>query len=194
MSLTDKFKIIIPPQDIRCNPEYISRLADGDREAFAWIYKNYCKKIYDYALLMTNNVSLSEDLVQEIFLKLWQHKEKLKGIENFNSYFYMIMKNLIIDFFKVQEKERANLKELSYIMKIEVSGDLLIVKETEKLIDEAIEKLPRQQKMVYQLLREHAWKREKIATTLKLSPNTVKVHMQKALKSLKENVRERMPE
>ena len=70
MSLPDRFKMITTPQDIACNPDCIQRPANDDRTAFEWIYKNYSKKIFDYAFLMTGNETMSEDIVQEIFLKL----------------------------------------------------------------------------------------------------------------------------
>src|SRR5688572_12903709 len=112
--MRDKFTIIIPPQDIACNPECILRLANGDREAFAWIYKNYSKKIYDYALLLTGNEAESDDIVQDIFLRLWNAKENLKSVQNFNSYFNIMAKNYVASFFEKKAKEKIHLKNYGY--------------------------------------------------------------------------------
>src|SRR6266496_1881967 len=102
MSLSDKFKIIIPPQDVNCNPEYIRGLANGDKEAFAWIYKNYCRKIFDYAMLITGSKEQGEDVVQEVFIKLWKHRAKLKEVKDFNGYLYMLYKNHVMDVLRRQ--------------------------------------------------------------------------------------------
>ena len=73
--LPGKFDIIIPPQDIICEPGLQGKLANGDSKAFAWVYKNYCKRVYNYALLMTNNSTQSEDIVHDIFIKIWIGEE-----------------------------------------------------------------------------------------------------------------------
>src|SRR5687768_12927844 len=105
MHIPDKFNVIIPPQDIACEPGCLERLSLGDRQAYAWVYKNYCKKVYDYAMLMTRNDAMSEDVVQEVFLKLWQHRAKLSFVKDFNAYMYMLYRNHILDVLKGQQKE-----------------------------------------------------------------------------------------
>lgn len=104
--LSNKFEIIIPPNDIACDAGCLQRLADGDQKAYTWVYKNYCKKVYDYALLITKNATLSEDIVQQVFLNLWNNRERLRTVNMFNGYLYMLYHNYILDILKKEEVEK----------------------------------------------------------------------------------------
>lgn len=186
-NLPGKFNVIIPPQDITCDPDCLERLASGDRQAYAWMYKNYCKKVYDYAMVMTGNEAMSEDVVQEVFLKLWQHREKVRAVENFNAYLYILYRNHVLDVLKGQQKEirvrHVYCRELA-VPCITVN-EIISYKEKELAMAQAVKRLPQQQQLVYKLSREYGWKRDQIAKELKIAPNTVKAHIQKALRFLK---------
>ena len=187
---SDKFNIVIPPQDIRIHSDYLKRLADGDGEAYTWVYKNYARKVYDYALLITGNESISEDVVQEVFIKLWRHRGKLKGVEDFNAYLYRLYRNHILDVLKGQKKEKnARQKYYEFMQSSSiVENGILSAREKEREVNKAIKQLPSQQQLVFRLSREYGWKRDKIAKELKISPNTVKGHIQKGLRFLREKV------
>jgi len=185
-NIPNKFNVIIPPQDIKINPDCLERLAAGNSEAYEWVYKNYCRKVYDYAMLMTRNEAISEDVVQETFLKVWQHREKLRAIENFNSYLFILYRNYIRDVLKGQQKEISVRHEYyrdSAIPEITVD-DTIDYKETQQLIARAVKQLPQQRQLIYKLVREQGWKRQEIAKELQIAPNTVKAQMQKTLRFL----------
>ena len=187
MSSSEKFTIIIPPQDIAVKPDCLKRLAKGDPEAFQWLYKNYCGKVYDYAFLMTGNMHLSEDIVQEVFLKIWMHRARLTSIENFNGYVHIMVKNYTLSHLRNQAKEQCNLREYGKFKSAiaSVGNENIEYKEREQILKEGVKLLPPRQQLVYILRREHGWKREQIAEKLKLSPLTVKTHIKKAIKSIR---------
>lgn len=183
----DKFKTVIPPQDITCSNDKLQRLAAGDRQAFAWVYKNCCQKVYEYALMITNNQQMSEDVVHDVFIKLWINKEKLKSVQNFNGYLYRLYRNLLLDKLKSHQRE-INVRKNYCIddsINITNANDIMIIKEQEQLMENAIKQLPKQQQIVYRLRREHGWKHDKIARELEISPFTVKCHLQKAIGQLR---------
>jgi RNA polymerase sigma-70 factor (ECF subfamily) len=191
MQLPDKFTIIIPPQDIAGFPGCLTSLANGDRAAFGWLYRNYCRKVYDYAMLMTNNEHLSEDIVQDVFCKIWQHREKLKVVGDFNAYLYMLYKNHVLDVLRGNQRETR--VRQTYFQDTVTRGmlpdEIISHKEMEQAVMRAVKLLPKQQQLVYKLSREQGWKREVIAKELKVSPLTVKGHIQKALGKLREDLR-----
>ena len=191
MQLPDKFTIIIPPQDIAFEPGLQEKLANGDSNAFAWVYKNYCKKVYNYALLITNNNEQSEDVVQDVFVKLWTNREKLNDVKDFNGYLYMLYRNHVMDVLRGQQKEMKGKQAYYQIQPVAVNtvNDLIDYKEAERLIAEAIKEMPKGQRVVYMMSREEGLKRDKIAKELKLSPLTVKNHIQNALRFLKKKLR-----
>ena len=190
MKLSDKFRVIIPPQDIACEPGVLDRLADGDRDAYGWVYKNYCEKVFDYAMLMTGNEAMSEDMVQEVFLKVWQHRKKLKVVEDFNGYLYILYRNHILDAMKRQQKETSVRHEYYKKTKDIFVDDCIGCKETQQAITKAVQQLPQQRQLVYTLGREYGWTREEIANKLNVAQNTVKAQMQQALRFLKTQISE----
>ena len=187
MSSINKFNIIIPPQDIACEPGCLQRFSHGDRQAFAWLYKNYSRKVFDYVKLMTGNESLSEDLVQEVFIKLWIHREKLATVENFNGYLYRLQKNLVINSMKQQQTEMITRQKYFFESLIQVTraDELIERKELADILEKKISLLPLKQQQVYRLSSETGLRREQIAKLLNISPFTVKCHLQKARKFLR---------
>src|SRR5688500_18000810 len=103
MSFTKKFQVIIPPQKISEKPDCLNNLSKGDSNAFEWLYKNYSRKVFDYAFLLTGEAATSEDIVQEVFLMIWFKREKLSAIENFDAWLHTISRNYVVD----QIKKRA---------------------------------------------------------------------------------------
>ena len=142
--------------------------------------------MYDYALLMTGNLHLSEDIVQEVFLKIWMHRAKMQSVDNFNGYIHIIVRNHTLSHLRGQEKEQSNLREYSRFKPAaeSVTEENIEKKERDQIIKEGVRRLPPRQQIAYTLRREHGWKRERIARELNISPFTVKGHIQKAIKSL----------
>lgn len=192
MNQHEKFRIVIPPQDITCEPGIVQKLADGDTAAFAWVYKNYCGKVFDYAMLLTNSKALSEDIVQDVFVKLWMRRERLKGIENFNGFLYLLYRNQILDVLRKQKRQklRCELYCNSEVLMITPAADeVMIAKERNQIIQTEIRNLPQQQQLVFTFVKEYGLKRTKVAEELKLSENTIKNHLSKAVGKLKERLK-----
>jgi RNA polymerase sigma-70 factor (family 1) len=182
-----KFNIIIPPQDIQENPECLQRIASGDRKEFEWLYKNYCSKLYDYVVLLTADKFLSEDIVQEAFIKIWNNKEMLASVKNFNSYLYAIAKNLLLDKWRKKQLEKEHIKK--FVTEQQPSEhNLFYQRNQEQTINAAIKKLSSKQQLVYKMIREEGMKREEVSKELNITPNTVKVTMQNALHNLKKQL------
>jgi RNA polymerase sigma-70 factor (ECF subfamily) len=183
----NKFNIIIPPQDIECNPQCLEKIAAGDSKEFEWLYKNYCSKIYNYLLLLTSDKALSEDITQDVFIKIWKNKEALTTINNFNGYVYFIAKNLLLDKWRKQQNEKEVIKNFASTQQ-QTENNLFYQRSEEQAVSAAIKTLSPKQELIYRLIREEGRTRNEISKSLKLSPNTVKATMQNALHNLKERL------
>jgi RNA polymerase sigma-70 factor (ECF subfamily) len=181
-----KFNIIIPPQDIQQNPGCLQKIAQGDRKSYEWLYKNYYNKIYEYALLLTADQHTSDDIVQEIFLKIWKQKENLAEIENFNGWIHSAAKNLITDTWRKRATEKQVLKNIAHTIEIKTYSTPF--KNEPTILTHAINALSERQQLIYRLVREEGKNREEISEALKISPNTVKATMQNALNSLRKTL------
>lgn len=151
--MTDKFHIIIPPQDIACDPGLQKRLADGDRAAFAWVYKNYCQRLFDYALLMTSDAEKSEDIVQDVFIRLWEKRGKIREVENFNGYINTICRNQIVNEFRKDKRETEVRRNYATQVKVwyNAVGEIIDFKETNVRIHAIINQLPPCRREIFEM-------------------------------------------
>ena len=164
------------------------RLQNGDEEAFAILFDRYKDKLYGFLVGITRSEDKANDLVQDLFLKVWQNREMLADVENFNAYLYSIAKNLAFDNFRRFSKETLILEQLSQSGEAVVDptpADILMQKELAERIAAAVKKLPPQQQKIYVLRKENGLKHEEIAQLLDLSVSTIKNHMKRALGNLR---------
>jgi RNA polymerase sigma-70 factor (ECF subfamily) len=157
-------------------------VTEGDEKAFQELFHLYKQQVYAYAMHFTRSVMISEEIVQDIFLKLWLHKTHLREIDRFEAYLYTITRNHCFDHLKKLAREHAMKQQwiLSVDPSDESAEDKVIYNNYESLIHQALESLPPQQKKVYALSFYHGRKQEEIAQHLHISRNTVKVHLAKA--------------
>lgn len=181
-----KFNIIIPPQDIAVEPGLQLKLADGDRDAFAWVYKNYCRKVYDYANLLTGCTNISEDIVQEVFIQLWLNKEKLKFVKNFNGYFYVLYRSYILE---VLRKKKTHVTENLETIHDDAMTPLQRIeyKELEQAIQQTVQQLSPQRKLVF-ALQVQGYKVKAISKVLNVFPSTAKSHVKFVRKMILQQV------
>jgi RNA polymerase sigma factor (sigma-70 family) len=185
--MNEKFNIIIPPQDVEEHPEQLKNIAKGDRKAFGWLYEHYSRKVYDLALLLTGDRTLSEDVVQDVFIKIWNTREKLRGLNCFQSWLHTMTKNHILDIWKRTAQERKYREVLIEQGEPVVHVDVL-APERRALMARAIDSLTPRQREVYRLVREHGMRRDNVSLMLGISPYTVRVLMQKALRGIRERL------
>jgi len=168
--------------------ELLKQLIAGDAESFRKIYEFYQGRIFLFAFRLTKSKSQAEEIVQEVFVRLWERREQIKLEKNFNGYILAITKNLILDGLKksahdktIQQKIYNNMQALQ-----NNSIDQLIEKELSRLHQQAIDRLSPQKKIVFMLSREEELTYDEIAKRLSVSRNTVRNQMSDALKSIRE--------
>jgi RNA polymerase sigma-70 factor (family 1) len=163
------------------------QVSESDENAFRQIYDEYRKRIYSYALNLTESEDKASEIVQEVFLKLWLNRGKLPEVHNFQAWLYTIARNSFFDAIKKSANESTALKKLTFSSKdISHETDYFILdRENQVLLEQAMERLPDQQKLVFKL-KSQGLKLDEIATELNISKNTVKVHLSKALSSVKD--------
>jgi len=162
-------------------------VSEGDEYAFRQLFDQYRNKIFSIAWKITGVKSAAEDVVQEVFIKLWMNKEKLAEVENFNAYLNTITRNHIFNNLRKVAYEQTFLEDLirqQSVNTIDVS-DPVLYNELQNLVHRAIQQLTPQQKKVFQLSRTDGLKHAEIAARLNLSRSTVKDHIVEALRSIR---------
>lgn len=166
----------------------ITHVAEGNAHAFRRIFDAFSPKVYAFALKLTRSEQLSEEIVQEVFLKIWTGRSSLRDINYFPSYLYTITRNHTFNVLKKIATEQRALSLLSReLSEIDTSSEEegTHYQEQYNIFVKALEKLPPQQRLVYCLCHQEGLKYEEAAQRLNISRLTVKTHMQKALRSLK---------
>lgn len=168
----------------------IRHLMAGDEAAFRMIYDTHSGQVYQLAFRFLKDASWSEEIVQDVFLKLWLNREGLDDQGNLWLYLYVITKRLCLN--KLREIRKSPVLFEQLMNGMEVAGrppeEQLMAVELEQQAQRFIDALPKQQQRIYKLSREEGLSHHEIAEKLGLSPNTVKNHMVQALKTLKNSL------
>lgn len=171
--------------DLNNESELLRRITEGNQIAFKALVDIYWSKVYGQALAYSKSLPLAEELTQDVFMDVWNTREKLGSVENFDNYLFIIARNRI---FKVIRKKLA---ETVNTDKIELEEDMWIpnrqleFREVYDLVLKGIEQMPSVRKQVFSMSRLEGMSYEDISQQLNISRNTVKEHIVKALNFLR---------
>ncbi|WP_139302439.1 RNA polymerase sigma factor, partial [Mucilaginibacter polytrichastri] len=168
--------------------ELLAKVVQGDQRAFTTIFDYYQKYVFGFGLKLTYSEDLAEEIVQDIFLKVWYGRDKLNTIESFGAYLNRLVRNHAFNLLRqVASHAKANKRIGEGLSELDNSTQHdLDLRETTRLLDEAIQLLPLQQKKIYILCRQEGLKYEEAAQQLNISPDTVHYHMKLALNAIRE--------
>lgn len=133
---------------------------------------------------------MTEDVIQDVFLKLWKNREQLADVEQFGGYIYRMAQHHVLNAFRRMAKEALIMAELTRTTEAASAdaGEQLRIREVREKLQYALDHLPPKQKLVYTLSREQGLKHEEIARQLNISPSTVNNHMIAALRSIRQQL------
>lgn len=169
-------------------------MAEGDETAFSQLFKIYHNQLGDYIIRITESELLAQEVVQDVFVKIWMNRVTLKQIGCFRAYLFVVAKNHAFNCLKQIAREQSRKTEwVNAVLHNAVNREENIDKlDPAKLIDDAVELLPSQQKKVYNLSRRKGIAQQEIARELNISHQTVKKHMVLAIRFLKNHIRAQM--
>ena len=175
----------IHQNDIEGERQILEAVAAGDEKAFRTLVEGYWSRVYFNTLTLVKSTAVAQDLTQDIFLKIWLQREKLREVQNFSNYIYVVGRNQVIAALRKKIIDTAA-ADTAALREDLLSPDLRLEgKDAYKMLMEGVERLTPQQKLVFRLSRLEGLSHEEIARQLGLSKNTVKVHMVIALNFLR---------
>ena len=163
----------------------------GDVKAFDEIYHQFNYKLYKFVLALIKSEVDTEDLVHEVFVKVWENRERLINPEAFDSYLFTIAYNATVSFLRKRAKNSAYIEYIKSVqVPIDESGlnEEINDEEINSKLNELIEQMPTRQREVFKLKHFENYSYKEIADQLNISVNTVENHMVKAHKFLKANL------
>ena len=179
----------IDPQLLK---DLIERSQDGDTKAIEALYEQYKRPFFNLAYRHTYNYEVAEDLLQDIFVKIFTHLESLKNIETFNGWAYRIALNTCYSYLR---SKKGKLRDAIPLNEVEraVKADNHDVQERmmKRPLEEAIESLPQGLKSIFFLHDVQGFKHEEIAQILGCSTGTSKSQLFKARMKIRAYLKEK---
>jgi len=164
----------------------LSKISLGDEVSFRVLFNSHRKWIYSYALKIIKSDVLAEEILHDVFLKIWQHKN-LSEIDTIEFYLRTVTRNITLNMLR-----RINLEVMvnnqlskSWEEAHNETEEMILLNDSVQVLNQAIEQLTPQQKMVYNLCKNKGLKYAQVAEQLAISPLTVKTHMQHTLRFLR---------
>ncbi len=160
---------------------------NSDEHAFGQMYLAYMPYLLQFANSIIKNHELAEEIVSDVFIKIWQNRSSLGKIDNFKLYLYVSTKNTALNYLSRHfRKEIISLDEMSLnILASPYNPEqLFITSEAVKKIDHEIQKLPPRCKLIFKLVKEDRLKYNDIAQLLNISVKTIDTQMAIALKKI----------
>ncbi|RZS68957.1 RNA polymerase sigma-70 factor (ECF subfamily) [Pseudobacter ginsenosidimutans] len=152
----------------------LSLIAAGDEAAFRELHDLYWNEVYSLAIAFTKSPQVAEDMVQEVFIRLWMKRDALGHVENFNAFFRIMVRNQLISALRKNKKQEKDLQAfINTANPVELHSIAPEVKEAISLVSKTISKLPDRQQQIFRMSREEGLSHDDIAARLNLSKKTV---------------------
>lgn len=167
--------------------EILTLFSDNEESAFRLIFEKYYEVLYTIARLYVHHPEDAEDIVQQLFITLWENKKIQEIHTSLNSYLRNSIKNSCLHFIEKQNtlsKRKMHLPDEETLIQ---AFDFLLNAEGQKVVEKAINTLPQQSRRTLELVYFKGDSYQDAAKTLQLSVNTVKSHLKNALRLLRDN-------
>ncbi|MGQ8337772.1 RNA polymerase sigma factor [Sunxiuqinia sp. A32] len=175
--------------DFQIEQNLVDSLRKNSPEAFESLFDRYSQRLYHFAFSFLKSGSESEEIVQDVFLKIWENRVSLKSDKSFKSYLFTIAFNAIKKHFNKKMKEDKYKHDLIEWLGQEhpgVESKIEFEKLVEKL-DSLIDQFPERRKIIFLKRKKEGRSIDEIATELNISPKTVKNQITEGMKSLKKS-------
>jgi RNA polymerase sigma-70 factor (ECF subfamily) len=172
--------------------ELARKISVGQKPAYQELFERYAQRIYNFSLAYLKNKGDAEELVQDVFLKIWEKREMLDHSKNIKSFIFKIAVNTIYDFMRRKNIENAfnDFSKANFNSETENTWHTVIFEDMQQNLQSLILQLPEQQQKIFKLSKTEGLSNDEIAASLNLSKRTVENHLYRAISFLKEHFRD----
>lgn len=167
-------------------------MAQGDETDFVQIFRNYQDHIFKVAYQFVKSQALAEEVVQDIFLKVWEKRADLTDLDSFRNWLFIVSRNYLYNYMQRMALDKSVRKRWMTEHPLYENSSDYSLREAKfsEFLSGIISSLPAQQQRVFRLAREEYLSYAEIAQRLSISPNTVRIHMSRALASIRKSLKE----
>ena len=182
--------IVLPSDNERV---LLCRIAEGDEAAFSELFYAYHQRLGAYVYRLTESRPATQEIVQDVFVKIWVKRAALTGVGNFDAYLFTAARNHVFNYIRNMARERSRqaaleAESLAGTAELRLKEMETPEEDYHSLLDEAVAQLPPQQQRVYRLHKQEGLSHAEIAERMQLSVETVKKHMSLALRAIRDHL------
>jgi RNA polymerase sigma-70 factor (ECF subfamily) len=169
----------------------VKRLIENDKNALDGLYHYYYPRLYYFIKGFLKVEDEVDDVIQDVFVKLWENRNNITSVETFNSWVFTVTKNEVISLFrsKIKKAEFETRIRETVIQTESFTDTMLEYNEIKGRVDQLIEQLPEKRRQIFKLSREQGLSQKEIANQLGISVKTVEDHMMHAIRFMRENLK-----
>jgi RNA polymerase sigma-70 factor (family 1) len=171
----------------------LSLISQGDENAFKSLFERYRNQIFTHLYKITKSSESAEEMVLDVFLKLWLGREAIIEIKDIEAFLFRVARNKGIDFIRAARRDPLRRTELWDLMQEAASNESadknLLLKNTRNAIDMAVQQLSPQRQIVYLLSRKQGLSNGEISKKLGLSRLTVRNHLAASLSFIRKYIK-----
>ncbi len=182
----------MPLETIYNEKELLSQVASGDRDAFKELYSVYFPLVERYVSLFESSKRDQDELTQDVFVRIWEKRDKLAGVESFKSYLFFVSRNVVFNYIRAL-KVRKKMNELDDSGETSSESNVeneLLFKQYYKIAMEAIEKLPAGRQKILKMSVDQGLTLDEIAAELNISRSGVKKQLYTATAFVRQYLQE----
>ena len=163
-----------------------------DASTFEEAYQKHWNSIFSYAYKRTGSKEIAEEMVQELFTKLWERRKTLTiDTECLPGYLHTAIKYIVVNHYQSKKVRNEFMRDAYHRLEVEnTTEQQLLFNEAFSAFEKAINILPKQCKRVFKMSREEHYSMKEIATRLSISPKTVENHLSKAVKTIRMHMKD----
>lgn len=175
--------------------ELLRKIAEGDEQAFRLLFDTYNRRLFSFAEGLLKSAADAEEVVQEIFTRVWLNRASFSQVENAGQYLYQMVRNRVIDQIRKTARDKSLQQQVWLTMTISDDSleQHLKKKETAELIEQALAQLPEQKQKIYRLSREKEYTQDQIASLTGLSRSRVNNILTEVLKHIRNRLNTQSP-
>ena len=159
----------------------------GDQRAFEDLYRLFFTRLFNFAMLYVHKKEVSEEIVNDVMMKVWNKKDDLSSVHNLETYLFVAVRNHSLNYLSQYSPYHIAIEPDSLqgqLIHLNDPGAALEWKEIYFRLNQAIDELPDQCRTVFKLIREEGFRYKQVAEILNISPRTVETQLFRAIKKL----------
>ncbi len=172
--------------------EIIRRLKSDDKSALDELFGHYYPRLYQFSRSILKIENEIDDILQEVFVKIWLNRQKIGNAETFNAYIFTITKNEVLNLIRKRLRDQTFRDQL-FLRSVAEEYQLenqLEFEEIKTRIDQIVVKLPKKRQQIFILSRTNGLSNKEISDQLNISEKTVEDHITHAIKQIKRSMKE----